>query len=361
MKAIKCEMCGSTDFQKQDGMFVCQHCKTKYSVEEAKKIMVEIDDSKKLPNLYERARKSLEVGDLAHAAEYYKEILDIVPQDWEAYFYSYLGEITSFTNAEAASVLSKLGNTIPPAYDMAIKDCSAEEAASRVNTITLQTVTRILSIVSCGYALIKEYERGSVLTAEGQVKNQLYSQMRPLTQAIVLAGIGALQQLDAKLCTLETVGVDPEVVKTSLLVVRRNKYQIANRTYYANLVCPEKLIKKEFIRRYAQEVIDLGGFGTCKGEETVAFERDKIKAFLMQEGVRKEVGGGGKGKVTVTNYKVTLDAKKKSFEKSLENLYDVGYAIPFIYLYFTDGYTVSIKSMALQPQDALNLKNKIGL
>ena len=51
-------MCGSTDLIKQDGVFVCQSCGCKYSVEEAKKMMVEgtvevtgtvkIDDSDKL-------------------------------------------------------------------------------------------------------------------------------------------------------------------------------------------------------------------------------------------------------------------------------------------------------------------------
>lgn len=41
MKQLTCEMCGSTELMKQDGVFVCQTCGTKYSVEEAKKMMVE--------------------------------------------------------------------------------------------------------------------------------------------------------------------------------------------------------------------------------------------------------------------------------------------------------------------------------
>ena len=41
MKQLTCEMCGSTDLMKQDGVFVCQSCGTKYSVEEAKKMMIE--------------------------------------------------------------------------------------------------------------------------------------------------------------------------------------------------------------------------------------------------------------------------------------------------------------------------------
>lgn len=41
MKTLTCEMCGSTNLMKQDGVFVCQSCGTKYSVEEAKKMMIE--------------------------------------------------------------------------------------------------------------------------------------------------------------------------------------------------------------------------------------------------------------------------------------------------------------------------------
>ena len=41
MKRLVCEMCGSTELIKQDGVFVCQSCGCKYSVEEAKKMMVE--------------------------------------------------------------------------------------------------------------------------------------------------------------------------------------------------------------------------------------------------------------------------------------------------------------------------------
>lgn len=42
MKQLTCEMCGSTDLMKQDGIFVCQTCGCKYSVEEAKKLMIEM-------------------------------------------------------------------------------------------------------------------------------------------------------------------------------------------------------------------------------------------------------------------------------------------------------------------------------
>ncbi|MBR6940351.1 MAG: hypothetical protein IKH65_06080, partial [Clostridia bacterium] len=41
MKQLVCEMCGGTDLIKQDGVFVCQSCGCKYSVEEARKMMIE--------------------------------------------------------------------------------------------------------------------------------------------------------------------------------------------------------------------------------------------------------------------------------------------------------------------------------
>lgn len=43
MKKIVCELCEGTEFIKEGGMFVCQGCGTKYSVEEAKNMMREVE------------------------------------------------------------------------------------------------------------------------------------------------------------------------------------------------------------------------------------------------------------------------------------------------------------------------------
>jgi len=50
MKKIVCEMCESTDFVKEDGLFVCQGCGCKYSMEEAKKMMKEVGDDEPCQN-----------------------------------------------------------------------------------------------------------------------------------------------------------------------------------------------------------------------------------------------------------------------------------------------------------------------
>ena len=87
MKQLRCEVCGSTDFIKQDGMFECQGCCCKYSIEEAKKIMVEIggavevkgtvkvDISDELENLYQIARRAREAENADNAFRYYDMIL----------------------------------------------------------------------------------------------------------------------------------------------------------------------------------------------------------------------------------------------------------------------------------------------
>lgn len=43
MKKIACELCDGTEFVKEGGMFVCQGCGTKYTAEEAKSMMKEVE------------------------------------------------------------------------------------------------------------------------------------------------------------------------------------------------------------------------------------------------------------------------------------------------------------------------------
>ena len=115
MKQLTCEMCGGTDLLKQDGVFVCQYCGTKYSVEEARKMMIDVtgstvkvDTREKLDNLYQLARRAKEDDNSANAIMYYSQILLEKPNDWEATFYS--------VYFKAASC--KLGEMQSEAYDL---------------------------------------------------------------------------------------------------------------------------------------------------------------------------------------------------------------------------------------------------
>ncbi len=96
MKQLTCEMCGSTELMKQDGVFVCQTCGTKYSVEEAKKMMVEgtvevagtvkVDDSSKIDNYYTMAENAYDAGNKQEAESYCNKIIEIDPSNYKAWF-----------------------------------------------------------------------------------------------------------------------------------------------------------------------------------------------------------------------------------------------------------------------------------
>lgn len=89
-RAMVCELCGSNDIIKRNGLFECQHCGTKYTVEEAKGLIgvVKIDYSNELRNLYEIARRARNDNNSESAQKYYEQILVKDPSSWEAYFYS---------------------------------------------------------------------------------------------------------------------------------------------------------------------------------------------------------------------------------------------------------------------------------
>ncbi|WP_026658215.1 TFIIB-type zinc finger domain-containing protein [Butyrivibrio sp. AC2005] len=83
MKKLVCEMCGSGDLVKQEGLYVCQSCGTKYSVEEARKMMVEvcgqvsIDDSGKLDTYLQMADSAFKASNWQEAYNYYCKAQEI--------------------------------------------------------------------------------------------------------------------------------------------------------------------------------------------------------------------------------------------------------------------------------------------
>ncbi len=111
LKALTCEMCGSTDMMKQNGVFVCQSCGTKYSLEEAKRMMiagtvnvagtVTVDNSVFVEKSLKNARRALEKTDWDEVEKYYNLVEQNDPQNIEAIFYSSYGKaMSSLTDAD---------------------------------------------------------------------------------------------------------------------------------------------------------------------------------------------------------------------------------------------------------------------
>lgn len=143
MKQLKCEMCGGTDLIKQDGVFVCQSCGVKYSVEEAKRMMVEgtvdiqgtvkVDTSEELSNLYQIARRMKAANNNSSAAKYYDMILIKDPLSWEANFYTVYFKSMECKIAEIALAATDVNNCIESTF-LLIKD-NIDNADERISAI----------------------------------------------------------------------------------------------------------------------------------------------------------------------------------------------------------------------------------
>lgn len=128
MKQLTCELCGGTDLVKQDGVFVCQNCGTKYAVEEAKKMMIEgtvdvqgtvkIDASDKVKNLYIMARRAKDDNNAELASKYYEMITFENPHDWESLFYFNYFKAMQTNLRNMANSAIRLANSLDSVFDL---------------------------------------------------------------------------------------------------------------------------------------------------------------------------------------------------------------------------------------------------
>lgn len=139
MKQLTCEMCGSTDLVKQDGFFVCQTCGTKYSVEEAKKMMIEgtvdvqgtvkVDNSQFVEKYLANARRAMDKTDWEEAEKYYNLVEQNSPNNIEALFFSAYAKLRqviydpdSKNKERAKDVLVKSMSVISDYYETTTED-----------------------------------------------------------------------------------------------------------------------------------------------------------------------------------------------------------------------------------------------
>ena len=117
MNVIKCEICGGSELLKDGGVFVCQYCGTKYTLEEARKLLgtVKIDKSDDIANLKTLAERSMKNGDFINAGSYYKELLRELPNDANTVFYS------AYTSAKASKDTITSCDNLVAAFETAIE------------------------------------------------------------------------------------------------------------------------------------------------------------------------------------------------------------------------------------------------
>lgn len=150
MKALQCEMCGSQDLVKDGGVFVCQSCGTKYTVEEAKKMMVEgtvdvkgtvkVDTSDELKNLYEIARRAKNSNNSESAVKYYDMILVKDPKSWEANFYVPYFSAMNCKIAEISTVAERVYNNHVTTIDIIKENLSGDDYSKAIEEVISKSI-----------------------------------------------------------------------------------------------------------------------------------------------------------------------------------------------------------------------------
>ena len=93
MKKIVCELCGSNELIKEGDYFVCKYCGTRYSLEDARKMMVEVegtvnvkvDETEKINNYLDMAKSAFKGTNMADAINYCDKVLEIDTKNVEAW------------------------------------------------------------------------------------------------------------------------------------------------------------------------------------------------------------------------------------------------------------------------------------
>lgn len=177
MKTIVCEMCGNNNLVKQDGVFVCQYCGTQYSVEEAKKMMVEIegnvdvtgstikvDNSAFVEKYLANARRAYEKEDWEEVEKYYNLVEQNAPNNMEAVFFSAFGKTMLamtdedyYKKQQKFNVLIKSISVINDYYELTNEDKKAvlvkiSEAIKKMYDVTyVYTIGAIGEMVGSDY------------------------------------------------------------------------------------------------------------------------------------------------------------------------------------------------------------------
>ncbi len=193
MKKLTCEMCGSNDLIKQDGVFVCQYCGTKYTVEEAKKMMIDgtvdvqgtvkVDVSDKVNNLYIVARRAKDAGDSESAAKYYEMITFENPRDWECLFYYNYFMACQTNLCDMENSITRLSNSLDDVFELIYE---SDKAPDEKWNIAQEIIIRIDTLSESLIDLAKSHYRKCCvfddLTTELEFASELYDRARAVAE-----------------------------------------------------------------------------------------------------------------------------------------------------------------------------------
>ncbi len=160
MKKIVCEMCGSNDLIKKDNVYVCESCGTKYSVEEAKKMMIEgkvdvsgskvkVDENDKIKNFLMMANNAYDADNKKEAENYCNKIIEIEPENYEAWLLK--GKSAGWQSTLANLRIDESVNAFQKAIDNAPKD-KADKVKKEAIKETTSLCSALVALACKNYA-----------------------------------------------------------------------------------------------------------------------------------------------------------------------------------------------------------------
>lgn len=267
MKQLTCEMCGSTDLMKQDGVFVCQSCGCKYSVEEAKRMMVEgtvdvqgtvkVDNSAFVEKYLANARRAKQKEDWEETEKYYNMVEQNDPNNIEAIFYSAYGKAKSslidgdiYKRQAAFKVLANCISIIDAKYEIERRE---------ENKDALLSIATDLGKMICSNFVFTEWKNGyGVVTRTN--KGETYALFGML--------IDAFRDSVANIAKVDNQPFVHEAAK--------NLYKVAQQTGIGNWnTLMAGWIKEEnaALEQLSQKAIEV--YWKAHKDEKEAFEREK--------------------------------------------------------------------------------------
>lgn len=199
MKKIRCELCESLNVVKENDLYVCKECGTSYTLEQAKKLLVEVEgeayvdtnqvevkqtenkEEKELENLFIVARRAFSGNDYTFAAKCYGDILMKCPNNWEATFYQTFSANKKCKIAEIGIKNVQNKNAALAAMDLAISNLKTEEEIIKVlNEILLVSCNNAI----LGFSGVQDWYNSSPYAVRGNFTAQMLAEAYPCVELL---------------------------------------------------------------------------------------------------------------------------------------------------------------------------------
>ena len=287
MKRMECEMCGSHDFAKQEGLFVCQSCGMKYSPEDAKNLMKDIPDETAKSENVETARSS--VGGETKAAS---NVID-------GYLQMAANAANAGSNVETENYCNKileLDATNYKAWQM------KGAAVGWQSTVALPRVSEALFAYVNALQYCPESERPALVAACCEDISNLYQSIlashiqvfmiSPSAEEVTTINAAVVRMQQDCETFLKATGMDLEKLNLAMgigiLNATRNSFNSSiYQAYKGDDGKPVDFQFRQFISQsdFCIKVIKIAAtlFGTYDVEVAKALENDGEAAFLVYE------------------------------------------------------------------------------